>query len=325
LQAPQKVIDKYRNRYHEGWDSIRQKRYENLTQSGIINTSLSPRDENVGPPYSFNNLGILGAGEVFRPKAWDTLTEIQKKFQAEKMAIHAAMVDCIDQEVGHLIAELKKNNLFDNTVIFFLSDNGCSAEIMVRGDGHDPDAPPGSGKSYLSLGPGWSTAANTPFRLHKVWTHEGGISTPLVVHWTKGIPEKMRGSLRYEPGHVIDFAPTFIELSGASMEPNKSGLPLSGKSLLGVIQSEEPKMASDFQQRELYFSHEGNGGIRVGTFKAVSTAKNRHGDGQWRLYDLSVDRAETIDLSTQQPDKLRELVERWEAMTKRFAEDSKRQ
>jgi len=325
LQAPQDIIDKYRNRYHEGWGSIRQKRYENLTKSGIINTPLAPREENVGPPYSFDNLAILGAGEVFRPKAWDTLTEIQKKFQAEKMAIHAAMVDCIDQEIGRMITELKKNNLFDNTAIFFLSDNGCSAEIMVRGDGHDPEATPGSGKSYLSLGPGWSTAANTPFRLHKVWTHEGGISTPLVVHWTKGISEKMRGTLRREPGHVIDFVPTFIEMSGASMEPNKSGLPLSGKSLLDVIRSESPQTDSDFLRRELYFSHEGNCGIRQGSFKAVSTAVNRQGDGQWRLYDLSVDRAETTDISTQQPEKLRNLVERWEAMTERFAEDSKRQ
>ena len=324
LHAPQEIIDKYRNRYHEGWDSIRQKRYENLTKAGIINTVLSPRDENVGPPYTFDNLGILGPGEVFRPTAWDTLTETQKKFQAEKMAIYAAMIDCVDQEVGRIIAELKKNNMFDNTAIFVLSDNGSSAEIMVRGDGHDPQAAPGSGKSYLSLGPGWSTAANTPFRLHKVWTHEGGISTPLVVHWTKGISEKMRGGLRHEPGHVIDFASTFIEMSGAAMEPNKSGRPLSGESLLGAIQSESPMAAKDVPQRELYFSHEGSGGIRIGAFKAVSTARNRQGDGQWRLYDLNVDRAETVDLSTQQPVKLRELVEHWESMTRRFAEDSQR-
>ena len=324
LQAPQEIIDKYRTRYREGWDSLRQKRFDKLTKAKIINTLLSPRDEQVGPPYKFNKPDALGPGEVFYPVAWDTLTDVQKEFQAEKMAIHAAMIDCADQEAGRLIEELQKHNAFDNTVIFILSDNGCSAEIMVRGDGHDPKAPPGSGKSYFCLGPGWSTAANTPFRLHKVWTHEGGISTPLIVHWPKGIPEKMRGELRHEPGHVIDLLPTFIDISKASMEPNQSGLPLSGKSLLSVIQSGDSQIVQDFMERELYFSHEGNRGIRVGQFKAVSTSKNRQGDGNWRLYDMNTDRAETKNISAQNPDKLRELIEKWNTMTLRFEEESQR-
>jgi len=324
LQAPQEIIDKYRSRYREGWDAIRQQRYEKMTQAGIINTPLSPRLENVGPAYRFNNLGPLGPDEVLYPVAWNTLSESQKAFQAEKMAIHAAMVDCVDREVGRIIAELKKNNLFDNTVIFVFSDNGCSSEIMVRGDGHDPSAVPGSGKSYLCLGPGWSTACNTPFQLHKIWSHEGGISTPLVVHWPQGIAETMRGGLRHEPGHVIDLLPTFIEMSGASVEPNQSGLPLSGKSLFGVIKNADTQSDGDFMQRDIYFSHEGNRAIRSGWFKAVSTSENRQGDGQWRLHDLQVDRAETTDISAQNPGKLRELIEKWEAMTQHFAEDSKR-
>jgi len=324
LQAPQEIIDKYRNRYSEGWDSVRQKRFDNLTQAGIVHTLLSPRDENVGPPYGFNNLGAIGPGEVARPVAWDTLSDVQRAFQAEKMAIHAAMVDCADREIGRIVGYLRENDLLDNTAIFVLSDNGCSAEIMIRGDGHDPEAAPGSGKSFLCLGPGWSTASNTPFRLHKVWVNEGGISTPLIVHWPKGISEAMRGNLRYEPGHVIDLLPTFIAMSGASSEPNKSGLPLSGKSLLGAIRSETPQTMEEFHERDLYFSHEGNRAIRSGNFKAVSVSQDRQGDGNWQLYDLSVDRAETTDLAAEHPEKLRELTEKWEATTKRFAAESER-
>ena len=331
LHAPQEVIDKYRGRYLEGWDSIRQKRYDRLTKAGIIQTTLSPRDEDVGPAYRYDmfpervfDLSPLGPNEVVYPVAWDTLSDSQKAFQAEKMAIYAAMVDCVDHEVGRLVAELKKNGTFDNTVIFVLSDNGSSPELMIRGDEHDPEAVPGSGRSFLCVGAGWATASNTPFRLHKIWTHEGGISTPLVVHWPQGISDQMRGTLRHEPGHVVDLLPTVVELSGASMEPNQSGLPVTGRSLLSAIQTENAQTDDAFLQREFYFSHEGNRGIRSGWYKAVSTAPDRQGDDQWRLYDLQTDRAETSDLSTQNPEKLCELVEKWEAMTKRFAEESKR-
>jgi len=324
LHAPQEVIDKYRGRYREGWDVVRRQRYDWLTKAGIIQTPLSPRDEDVGPAYRFDNLGPLGPDEVLYPVAWDTLTDSQKQFQAEKMAIYAAMVDCVDREVGRIVAELKRTGAFDNTVIFVLSDNGSSPEVMIRGDGHDPDAVPGSGKSFLCIGAGWATASNTPFRLHKIWTHEGGISTPLVVHWPQGIPETMRGGLRHEPGHVIDLLPTVIAMSGASMETNQSGLPLAGQSLLDVIQSDDAQTRDAFLQREFYFSHEGNRGLRSGWFKAVSVSRDRQGDDQWRLYDLQTDRAETMDLSTQNPEKLRELVDQWETMTKRFDEESKR-
>jgi arylsulfatase len=325
LHAPQELIDKYRDRYRQGWDSIRKQRLENLTKAGIVNTVLSPRDENVGPAYNIgNNLEILGPGEVAFPVGWETLTEVQKTFQTEKMAIYAAMIDCVDQQVGRIIDELKEHKLFDNTAIFILSDNGSSPELIIRGDGHDAGAVPGSGRSFLCVGAGWSTASNTPFRLHKIWTHEGGISTPLIVHWQKGIPEKMRGTLRHEPGHVMDMLPTFIEMSGASMEANKSSIPLSGRSLLQVIRSNDTRPREDWMQREFYFSHEGNRGFRSGNFKVVSTAETRQGDGRWCLYDLSTDRTEMVDLAERYPEKLRELTEKWEAMDGRFAEESKR-
>ena len=129
------------------------------------------------------------------------------------MAIHAAMIDRMDREIGRVLDHLRAMKAFDNTVIFFLSDNGASAEIMVRGEGHDPDARVGSAKTYLCLGPGFSSAANTPFRRHKTWVHEGGISTPFIVHWPAGIAAK--NELRSTATHVIDIAPTVLELAGA--------------------------------------------------------------------------------------------------------------
>jgi len=318
LHAPQEVIDKYRDKYLEGWDKIREERFARLTDAGIVHTTLSPREENVGPPYRADNLAPLGPGEVLRPVAWDSMTEEQKRFQATKMAIHAAMVDCIDQQTGRIITELKRLGMFENTVIFIFSDNGCSAEIMIRGDGHDPEALPGSGKSFLCLGPGWSTASNTPFRRHKVWTLEGGISTSLVVHWPQGIAENARNGLRHDMGHIVDILPTILALTGASGD-NESGCPLAGESLLPAISG-----AGKAPRGDIYFHHDGNRAIRSGDFKAVSTAANRQGDGIWRLFDLSTDRSEQHDLSEQMPEKLAELSQNWEKMTQQFQKDATR-
>jgi arylsulfatase len=324
LQAPQNVIDKYRDRYVEGWDAVREKRFRRQTASGIVRTTLSPREENVGPPYPQNNLEILGDGEVLRPVAWETLTDTQKRFQAEKMAIHAAMVDCIDQQVGRIIETLKSIGQWENTVIFLLSDNGCSAEIMVRGDGHDPAAPLGSGKTYLCLGPGWSTASNTPFRRHKIWTLEGGISTPLIVHWPEGIPKNRQNTLRHETGHVIDLLPTILDLTGLDLtgasKENDSGVPLPGESLLSAVQGK----SLNENRKDLFFLHEGNRGLRSGNYKAVSTADKRQGDGEWKLYDLSTDRSEQHDLAAEKPEKLKELVTKWELWNQTCSKESER-
>ena len=194
LHAPQADIDRYRDKYLDGWDKMREQRFARQQEKDLHKTSLSKLEPDVGPPYHFPDaLKKLGPGEVNRPLPWDTLTEEQRRFQATKMAIHAAMVDRMDREIGRLIAQIKSMGKYDNTLIFFASDNGASAEIMVRHGGHDPSAPPGSAATYLCLGPGFSSAANTPFRRHKTWVHEGGISTPLIAHWPKGI--KARGEL----------------------------------------------------------------------------------------------------------------------------------
>ena len=199
LQAPADDVARYRGHYSRGWDLLRDERWRRMQELGIGTGSLSAIERKVGPPYPQPQaLVALGPGEVNRPLPWGDLTAEQHAFQVGKMAVHAAMVDRMDREIGRVLAQMRAMNAFDHTLVLFLSDNGASAEIMVRGDGHDPHAECGTGATFLSFGPGWSSMANTPFRRHKTWVHEGGISTPLVVCWPKGIAA--RGELRHTPG-----------------------------------------------------------------------------------------------------------------------------
>ena len=188
LQAPPEDIARYRGRYSEGLGERRAPSGGGESRSSVSSTGrLSDVEREVGPPYDFPEaIRRLGPGEINRPLPWERLTAEQRAFQAAKMEIHAAMIDRLDREVGRVLDQIRAMDAFENTLIFFLSDNGASAEIMVRDDGHDPSAPPGSAASHLCLGPGWSTVANTPFRYHKTWVHEGGIATPLIVHWPRG-------------------------------------------------------------------------------------------------------------------------------------------
>ncbi len=275
-----------------------------LTGMGLISHKLPPAEPEVGPPYHFPDaLAVLGAGEINRPLPWTSLTEEQRGFQAKKMEIHAAMVDRMDKDIGRVLAQLRKMKALENTLVFFLSDNGASAEIMVRGDGHDPSAPMGSAASYLCLGPGFSTAANTPFRRHKTWVHEGGISTPLIVHWPAGI--KGRGEWRRSPGHVIDLPPTIIEVAGGTWPAPWEGreVPRSPGRSLAPLFERDGVLLHD----ALWWLHEGNRAIRVGDWKLVSDG----GDGPWELYDLRVDRGEMNDRAAEMPEKARELEHRW--------------
>jgi arylsulfatase len=191
---------------------------------------------------------------------------------------------------------------FENTLILFASDNGASAEMMVRGDGHDPAAPMGSAATFLCLGPGWSSASNTPFRRHKTWVHEGGISTPLIAHWPAGI--KGRGELRHNPAHLVDLVPTVLELTGAQKPATFKGQPVPpapGRSLVPAF-ARDGTVTRDF----LWWQHEDNRAIRVGDWKLVALAK-----GSWELYDLARDRGESHNLAAARPEKVRELEGMW--------------
>ena len=328
LHADAEDIAKYRGRYQVGWDRLRSQRHVRQRELGFPADGLSPMDEDVGPPYAFPDAIVqLGAGEVNRPVPWETLTDEQRQFQAEKMAIHAAMIDRMDREIGRVLDQIRSMGEFENTVVFFMSDNGASAEIMVRGDGHDPDAPLGSAGTYLCLGPGFSSAANTPFRLHKTWVHEGGIATPLIVHWPQGIHS--RDELRSTVSHVIDIAPTLLDLSGVGVEADSGGPPFAGRSLAGVFAGDAEPL-----HEALWFYHQGNRALRKGDWKVLHTVRTRD-DGwgrvveaedaraaEWALYDLSSDRAEQRDLAEERPEIVRDLAATWEEWKDRFIHEA---
>jgi arylsulfatase len=311
LQARPDDIEKIGNRYQVGWDAIRQARWRKMQPLLKIPGQLSALEPEIGPPYQFARAQKeLGPNEVWNETPWEQLTNGQRAFQAVKMSIHAAMVERMDREIGRLLDQLRDMGTLENTVVVFLSDNGASAEIMIRGDRHDPAAVPGSADTFMCLGPGWSRAANTPFRRHKTWVHEGGIATPLVVHWPAGI--SAAGDVRDAAlGHVIDIAPTIVELAGGTWNTNDGGSPRPpspGRSLAPTFQQNAP-----IDRDMLWWLHEGNRAVRVGDWKLVAGR-----DEPWELYNLSNDRAENHDLASKQPKRAKELEQRWEQTTAEF-------
>jgi arylsulfatase len=305
LHALPEDIDRYRTRYRDGWEVLREERHARQKQAGLVVPGLSALEQNVGPPYHYPEALVkLGAGEVNRPLPWSDLTVVQRDFQAIKMAIHAAMVDRMDREIGRILDQLRQMRALDNTLIVFASDNGASAEMMVRDGGHDPNVPPGSAKSYLCLGPGFSSVANTPFRRHKTWVHEGGISTPFLVHWPAGIAG--RGELRHNPAHLVDVLPTVLDAVGVEPLGDWEGQPLParpGRSLKPAF-TRDGSVTRDC----LWWLHEGNRAIRVGDWKLVA-AKGT----PWELYHLATDRAERHNVAAEFPDRVRELEALWQA------------
>ena len=311
LQAPAEDIARYRDKYLRGWDAMRDDRWKRMRKMGIGGNTLSAIEREVGPPYAFPDaIKALGPNEVNRPLLWGELNQAQREFQAAKMAIHAAMVDRMDREIGRVLAQVRSMGALENTLILFLSDNGASAEMMVRGDGNDPEAVCGTGATFLSLGPGWSSMANTPFRRHKTWVHEGGISTPLIVHWPRGI--QAHGELRHTPGHVVDLLPTILGLAGGKrpeMWANQPVPPAPGRSLI-------PLFARDgtVVHESLWWMHEENRALRMGNWKIVAAGK----DSPWELYDLSKDHSESKNLAAKKPEKVRELADRWKQQTDEY-------
>ena len=320
LQAPPETIAKYRGVYDEGWDVIRKRRWQRVQQELRQSYNYPTLEPEVGPPYAFpEDWERLGGGEVVRETAWQSLSEDQRRFQSAKMEIHAAMVDEIDQAVGRIQQQVRAMGREQNTLMIFLSDNGASAEIMIRGDGHDPSAAPGSAESYLCLGPGWSRCSNTPMRRHKTWVHEGGTATPLIAFFPASIEA---GRILRTPAHVIDIVPTLLdaakttlgasqEVSPAATSPTAAAQP--GKSLWGDWIGGSTVRAAP--PRDLWWLHDGNRALRRGRWKVVAAA-----DQAWELFDLATDRAEQHDLSPSFPHRKAELIDRWEAITTGFAE-----
>jgi arylsulfatase len=283
LQALPEDIARYRGRFKEGWDSLRQQRLERMRRLGIVTCELSARTPGV--------------------PAWYSLTAEDQDAWQWRMTVHAAMVDRMDQEIGRVLDRLRSMGQWDNTLILFCSDNGASAERLVRGDGHDPAAPPGSAKTFMCLEPPWANLANAPLRKSKIFTHEGGISTPLIAHWPAGI--KAYGELRHTPGHFVDLVPTLLDLAGIRAPATWNGEqrpPLPGRSLVPAF-AKDVVIERDF----LFFKHEGNRALRVGDWKIVASGAA----APWELYDLGKDRSESHDLAAQHSDRVKELADTW--------------
>lgn len=303
LHALPEDIEKYRGKYMMGWDKLREERYNRMLTMGIIDPSvkLSPRD--------------------VRVPMWDTLPEATKKMWDLRMAVYAAMIDRMDQNIGKVISYLEKTGEMDNTLIIFLSDNGGCHEstrsqaefLKVKGETGTPD-------SFDAYEYPWANASNTPFRMFKHWVHEGGIATPFIAYYPKLIKG---GRIDSQTGHIIDIMPTIVELTGANYpdrivelegleNPEKYKerdiIPMEGISLVPVFKGKKLKRKSP-----LFWEHEGNCAVRYGDWKLVSLYDNStRKSGMWELYDMKNDRSELNDLSEKYPRKKLEMIEMYE-------------
>lgn len=282
LQAPKHLIEKYRGRFRLGWDELRRQRYAKQLELGIIDPKwkLSPR-----PDYI---------------PAWTELSEKQQSWEDLRMAVFAAMIERVDQNLARLIEHLKSRGAYENTLILFCSDNGgCPFERT-----HDmEDHPPWQGGGHLTYDVGWAHASNTPFRWYKQNQHEGGIASPLIVHWPAGL-KAQRGSITHQPAHLIDVMPTLVDLGGAAYPQRHEGRliePVRGKSLAPVFDG-RTRQAHDW----LYFQFSTDRAIRQGDWKLASVKGAR-----WELYNLAEDRTELNDLAARHPDRVKELAALW--------------
>ena len=277
LQAHEEDIAKYRGKYKNGWDALRAARHKRQIELGIIDEAWprSPRDPQVPD--------------------WESLSQEEKDFQAACMAIYAAMIDRVDQKTGDLIECLKKNGLFDNTLILFFADNGgCAEGGNIAKNTEKNDAPLGSADSFIKYGTAWANASNTPFRRYKHHTHEGGTATPLIAHWPKGIAQP--GAITNQPGHVIDLMATCCDLGQAEYPERHNGnaiIPLEGKSLRPILEGKQRE-----PHESIFWEHEGNRAVRQGGWKLVAKK-----GGPWELYNLEADRTEMNNLAAQHPER----------------------
>lgn len=289
LHAIQKDIDKYTKVYEAGWDKLREARFKRQKEIGLFGSEveLSPRDESV--------------------PAWDSLSEEERHEFAMRMAIYAAQIDAMDQGIGKIVGELKKKGQLDNTIILFLSDNGACAEFISSGKRKAVD---GKVDTYESYRINWANLSSTPYREYKHYTNEGGIATPLIVHYPKGISEKHRNSYVGEYGHITDIMATCVDLGKVTYPQSYNGndiTPLQGASLVPNFSGGKTN------RKQTFWEHEANIAVRDGKWKLVS--KTVEGDdfdeASIKLYDMSADPTEMNDLSAKYPAKKTELYESW--------------
>jgi arylsulfatase A-like enzyme len=290
IQARPEDIARYEGKYSAGWAPLRKERHERQIEMKL----LDPKWELPGPDEKVYD--------------WD---ESDRKWEARRMAVYAAMVDRMDQDIGRVLQTLKELNLETNTVVMFLSDNGSSGE---EAGGRMTSEPPGPKESYMNVGPGWAYAHNTPFRRYKTWVHEGGIATPFIVRWPGVVKPN---TMTHQIGHIIDVLPTCVDLAGAKYPREFNGnaiLPVEGRSLVPAFRGNDVA-APDL----LFWEQDGNRAVRQSKWKLVWDVELKH----WELYDVKADRTETKDLADTFPEKVKELAaayDRWAQSTGHNAE-----
>ena len=305
LHAIESDIERHRGRYRDGWDALREERHKRQIEMGLVNRKwgLTPRDEDV--------------------PAWKDAPD--REWQQRRMEVYAAQIDRMDRNVGAIMDALRRTGKDQDTLVMLLADNGGCAEELPAGKinnsspkqardgrpmrpGNAPSIMPGGEDTFGSYGIGWANASNTPFRRYKHWVHEGGIASPMIANWPRGIPKP--GSLTHENGHVIDFMATCVDVAGARYPESQDGgkiLPMEGKSLVPAFKGKK------IERRDAFFwEHEGNRAMVEGRYKLVSRFPNR-----WELYDLKSDRCEMHDLASEDPARLASMTARHEAWSKR--------
>ncbi len=323
MHALPEDIAKYRGRYDKGWDALRKERWQRMVEMGLVDQQWGMTDRDPGV------------------KAWSEAPD--RDWHTKRMEVYAAMIDRVDQQLGRVLETLRRTGRFDDTLILFLADNGGCAEEYGSSGAIKPDprkpvelqpmgpdelqtrmqprftrdgrpvrtgrgVVPGPADTYIAYGKGWANASNTPFRRYKHWVHEGGIATPLIAHWPRGIAR--RGKLEPQPGHLIDIMATCVDAARCEYPAevgDRAVQPLEGASLM-------PAFAGDALEREtLFWEHEGNRAVRRGDMKLVAAGKN----GPWELFDLTNDRTERFDLAAARPEMVAELAALWTAWAER--------
>ena len=309
LMAPEEEIKKYEHVYDEGWQKIREERYKKLIEKGIFKGDTTKLSEFMFPDLKWAEN---------ENENWDS----------RAMAVHAAMIDRMDQNIGKLIDKLEATGQLDNTVIMFMSDNGASSERPSQygigfdrpsetRDGREIHYPVKKSEEHLAgpetvmsgIGPVWANVANTPFRYWKARVYEGGITSPFIVHWPAGIKEN--GAVKTQAAHIIDIMPTLLELSGATYPDEFNGNtidPYMGESMVSAFTNTEEAPINE----TLFWEHFGAAALRQGDWKLVKL----DGNADWELYNLKEDRTEMNNLAAKYPERLKAMQEEWNAMAK---------
>lgn len=315
-------IAKYKGKYDGGYAPVRAARLRRAVELGLIDPGWEMTEQ---------------AGQ------WEKVEH--KEWEARCMEVYAAMVDRMDQGIKRMVDELRSQGRLDDTLIFFLQDNGGCAEGMgrrsnaekVKNASYEPFGPddlqtkiwppmqtrdgrpvrtgpqvmPGPADTYIAYGRGWANVSNTPFREYKHWVHEGGISTPLVVHWPRGIAPPKRNTIVHAPGHLIDLMATCVDVAGAEYPEAHGGetiRPIEGTSLAPAFRGEPLR-----RRAPIFFEHEGNRAVRDGKWKLVA----KGAAGPWELYDMETDRTETRNLAAEHPEVVERLEGHWESWARR--------